>query len=80
MDAGAQRRELDRGGDGGLRGCFLGDVGLAEQAADAGRDRLALRDIAVEQHDPNAFGGQAPARRLAHAGSPARNDCRSVLE
>ena len=47
-------------------GLLVGDVGFAEDAADLGGDRFALRRVAVDDHDVRALGREAPAGGLAH--------------
>ena len=47
---------------------------VAEQAADVGRDRLALGGVAVDDHHVRALGRQAPAGGLAHARRAAGDD------
>ena len=59
---------------------LVGDVGRAEEAADVGRDRLALGGVAVDDHDVRALGREAPAGGLAHARRAAGDDRRCVLE
>ena len=61
-------------------GLFVGDVGRAEEAADVGGDRLALRGVAVDDHHLRALGREAPAGGLAHARRAAGDESRCVLE
>ncbi len=50
-------------------------IDLAEDAADLGRDFLALVGVAVEDRDLGALGGQRPRGRLAEARCAAGDDC-----
>ena len=59
---------------------FVGDVGLHERAAELGGDRLALRDVAVDDDDVGAVGGEPPGRGLAHPGRAAGDECSGVFE
>src|SRR5579862_195739 len=63
-------RLLERGDD----AVFLGDVGLAEHAADLRRDRLALRLVHVEERDLHAALCERARRRLAEARCAAGDD------
>src|SRR5690606_20224081 len=60
---------VEGGGDRGV----VGDVDLAEDAADLGGDALAGFFVEIEQGDLDALRRQRPGRALAEARGPARH-------
>ena len=54
-------------GKAGHHAVFIGDVDLAEDAADFGRERFALFLVHVEDRDLGALGGQRAGGRRAEA-------------
>ena len=65
---------VDRGLQGLLGAGEVGDVDRIERAADAGRDVLAVRTLAVEHRDTGPARGQQLGAGAAHARGAADDD------